>query len=253
MPINADYIRDLLENRYELYNQLSFIDTDPISIPHRFSSKADIEIAGLLTALISWGRRKAIIDAANNMMGLIDHDPYNFVMHHEKSDLAPLCKFVYRTFNGNDLINSIKALQHIYIKYEGLENIFTHNSGIFGGLVEFRRIVLQLHHERRFEKHIANVAGGAAAKRLNMFLRWMVRNDRRGVDFGIWTNISASQLYIPLDVHTGQVARKMQLLTRNANDWKAVLELTSTLGTFDPDDPVKYDFALFGLGVFEDF
>lgn len=261
-------LRYLLDSRVKEYNQLDFIHSDPIQVPHRFSRKEDIEIAAFLTATISWGQRKSIINNANLLMELMDNAPYDFLMdsktvisgrQESKSVEYPewqhIKRFVHRTFNGNDCLFFLESLRNIYTNHGGLETVFTsgYNTGnnIFGALQYFRQIFLSIPHEGRVEKHISNVAANSSAKRLNMFLRWMVRSDENEVDFGLWKNIPASALMLPLDVHTGNVARAYALLDRKQNDWKAVEEITSVLRTFDPTDPIKYDYALFGIGVFE--
>ena len=255
-------IKYLLDSRVAEYNRLDFIDSDPIQIPHRFVRKEDIEIAGFLTATISWGQRKSIINNANKLMDLMDNSPYDFLMYTssesssgEYPEWEDIRKFVHRTFNGNDCLFFLKSLQNIYTLHGGLEEVFTKGyraSGTaYGALQHFREIFLSTPHENRVRKHISDVTANSSAKRLNMFLRWMVRNDEQEVDFGLWENIPASALMLPLDVHTGDVARAYGLLNRKQNDWKAVEEITAILRTFDPLDPIKYDFALFGIGVFE--
>ena len=246
---------EFLELKYLQYNHLSFIETDPVSIPHQFTLKEDIEISGFLTATISWGKRKSILNAANKLMHLMDLAPYDFILNAGKHDLERLEKFYYRTFNQEDCIYFIRSLQNIYRNHGGLRNLFSamNETGIKQALGVFRSTFLSPEHPRHAEKHIPDPFAGSSAKRMQLFLRWMVRKDGRGVDFGIWPEISPSQLLIPLDVHSGRVARKLGLLTRKTNDWKAAEELTARLRIFDPEDPVKYDFALFGLGIFEGF
>ncbi len=255
-------IKYLLDSRVAEYNRLDFIDSDPIQIPHRFVRKEDIEIAGFLTATISWGQRKSIINNANKLMDLMDNSPYDFLMYTssksssgEYPEWEDIRKFVHRTFNGNDCLFFLKSLQNIYTLHGGLEAVFTkgyRTSGTaFGALQHFRETFLSIPHENRVRKHISDVTANSSAKRLNMFLRWMVRNDEQEVDFGLWENIPASALMLPLDVHTGDVARAYGLLNRKQNDWKAVEEITAILRSFDSSDPIKYDFALFGIGVFE--
>lgn len=251
-------LKDFLEEKYLLYNNKSFIPTDPIQIPHQFSKKEDIEIAGFLAATIAWGQRKSIIHNSNKLMLWMDNAPYDFIVHHSKKDLEPFKKFVHRTFNGTDCTFFIQSLQNIYKKHGGLENAFSKgiqkkDENIKNSIIGFRKLFLDFKHESRSEKHISNPDAKSSAKRLSMYLRWMVRNDKKGVDFGIWKNISPSQLCLPLDVHTGNVGRKLGLLHRTQNDWQAVEEITSVLKRFDKNDPVKYDFALFGLGAFEKF
>ena len=257
MVLTADLaqIKRLLDNRFEQYNRLDFIDSDPVQIPHRFSRKEDIEIAGFLTATISWGQRKSIIKNANSLMELLDNTPYDFLMEAGKADWERVSRFVHRTFNGDDCLFFLESLKNIYIHHLGLENIFTAgyemDGSIFGALSHFRKVFLSIPHANRVSKHISDVMANSAAKRLNMYMRWMVRADDNGVDFGLWKKIPASALMLPLDVHSGEVARGLGLLERKQNDWKAVEEITAVLQTFDATDPVKYDYALFGIGAFE--
>jgi uncharacterized protein (TIGR02757 family) len=254
--MNKDTLKDFLDAKVLEYNHPSFLQSDPIQIPHLFATKEDIEISGFLTAVIAWGNRKSIIKNAQNLMDLLDHSPFEFVMNHSETDLKSLEKFVHRTFNGTDLIYFIKGLQHIYAHYEGLEQVFTTSAGsssLQPAISSFKKRFFELPHPDRTQKHISDPVKGSAAKRINMFLRWMVRDSSTGVDFGLWQTIQPSQLSCPLDVHSGNVARKLGLLTRKQNDAKAVTELDRNLRLLDPIDPVKYDFALFGLGVFEKF
>nr|WP_262905146.1 TIGR02757 family protein [Flavobacterium psychrophilum] len=239
-----------------MYNNLNFIESDPIQIPHLFSLKEDIEIAGFLSATIAWGNRKMIINNSHKMMQLMGNSPYDFVLSHNENQLESLNKFVHRTFNGQDFAQFIKSLQHIYTNHNGLEAVFAKNAtkdSMQKSISEFKKIFFENNHLPRTQKHISDPISGSAAKRINMFLRWMVRQDTHGVDFGLWKTISPSALSCPLDVHSGNVARKLQLLLRKQNDAKAVYELDTNLRLLDPNDPVKYDFALFGLGVFEKF
>lgn len=245
---------DLLSQKAELYNSPEFIATDPIQIPHGFSKKQDIEIAGLLAATIAWGQRPTIIKNANRMVEFMDHDPHNFILNHQDSDLEKMKDFKHRTFNSEDLYFFIERLNFIYSKYDSLEDVFV--EGIQKGdqfmdnsIDHFRSVFLG-NAPTRTSKHVSSPAKGSATKRINMFLRWMVRQDNKGVDFGIWNNISPALLSCPLDVHSGNVAREYGLLHRKQNDWKAVVELDTSLREMDPTDPVKYDFALFGIGVF---
>ncbi len=254
--IDPQHLNILLNQKAHKFNQLAFIDTDPISIPHKFSNKHDIEIAAFLATTIAWGNRKAILKSANQLMAWMDNSPYDFVTNASEQDLKPFEKFVYRTFNGTDCQYFLSALKHIYLTHGGLEPVF--NTGyaktqtVFGTLNFARTVFFEMPHPARTQKHFANPAEGSAAKRLNLFLRWMVRHDASGVDFGLWKQIPMSKLMIPLDVHSGNVARQLGLLSRKQNDWKAVEELTSVLVTLDAADPIKYDFALFGMGVFND-
>ena len=252
-------LRDFLDAKVLEYNRPSFIENDPVGIPHLFTKKEDIEIAGYFAATIAWGQRPVIIRNANRWMQFMEMEPHQFVLNASASEIKKLNGFVHRTFNGTDAVFFIQAMRHIYKKHGGPENVFAAglktDSGlqIKNAILNFRNVFLSIQHETRSEKHIANPASGSNAKRINMFLRWMVRNDKAGVDFGIWKSISPSLLCCPLDVHVGNVARSLGLLTRSQDDWKSVEELTENLRQLDPNDPVKYDFALFGLGIFEGF
>jgi uncharacterized protein (TIGR02757 family) len=252
------HIKNFLDEEYLKYNSTSFIENDPILIPHQFHKKEDIEIAGFLTATIAWGNRKSIITNATKLMGWMDNQPLEFILNHSKLDLKPFDKFVHRTFNGKDCQFFIRSLKNIYTNHQGLEFVFksqnSENKGLEGfklkhNIVNFRNVFLEPKHLNRTEKHISNPLQKSSAKRLCMFLRWMVRHDKKGVDFGIWKSISPKELCLPLDVHTGNVSRALELLTRKQNDWQAVEEITSILRVFDANDPIKYDFALFGIGV----
>ena len=254
--MNKTELKSFLDEKVILYNNPNFIESDPIQIPHLFSLKEDIEIAGFLSATIAWGNRKMIINNSHKMMQLMGNSPYDFVMSHNENQLEFLDKFVHRTFNGQDFIQFIKSLQHIYTNHNGLEAIFATNAeknSMQKSISEFKKIFFEGNHLQRTEKHISDPTNGSAAKRINMFLRWMVRQDNNGVDFGLWKTIPASSLSCPLDVHSGNVARKLELLLRKQNDTKALSELDTNLRLLDANDPVKYDFALFGLGVFEKF
>ena len=254
--MNKAELKDFLDAKVIQYNNPKFIESDPIQIPHEFNKKEDIEIAGFLTATISWGNRKSIINNANRLMELLDNSPYDFVMNHQESDLEKLQPFVHRTFNGNDCIQFIKSLQNIYSNHNGLEAVFAKHAkqiSLQDSISKFKTVFFEIEHLQRTQKHVSDPLKKSAAKRINMFLRWMVRNDYTGVDFGIWKSISPSLLSCPLDVHSGNVARKLGLLKRKQNDAKALLELDTALRKLDAKDPVKYDFALFGLGVFENF
>lgn len=260
-PIKSDLLpfselKSFLDSKVEQYNNPKFIESDPIQIPHQFNTKEDIEISGFLTATIAWGNRKSIIKNAKQMMMLMDHSPYDFVMNHEEEDLKALLSFVHRTFNGEDFIQFVESLKHIYKNHNGLEGIFSkyaEKDSLQNSISKFKNHFFEIEHITRTQKHISDPLKNSAAKRINMFLRWMIRKDHSGVDFGIWKSLSPAQLSCPLDVHSGNVARKLGLLTRKQNDAKALLELDMTLRKLDKHDPVKYDFALFGLGVFEGF
>jgi len=248
-------LKEFLNTKVLEYNQPKFIESDPIQIPHQFTLKEDIEIAAFLTATIAWGKRNMIIKNSHKMMELMGNSPYDFVMSHQPHHLDIFEGFVHRTFNATDFGYFITALQHIYKKYNGLEAVFIPKEGenIQDAIANFKQTFFEIEHPTRTTKHVSNPQKGSAAKRLNMFLRWMVRNDNTGVDFGIWKNIKPAQLSCPLDVHSGNVARKLGLLIRKQNDAKALLELDNSLRKLDATDPVKYDFALFGLGIFEGF
>ncbi|MEZ4779452.1 MAG: TIGR02757 family protein [Flavobacteriaceae bacterium] len=249
-------LKEFLDEKAALYNQPRFIETDPIQVPHQFSKKEDIEIAGFLTASIAWGNRKSIITNAKKMMQLLENAPHDFVLHHTENDLESLQNFVHRTFNGEDFTYFIKALKHIYIAHSGLEAVFSKHAEkdcLQKSISEFKNKFFELPHLPRTQKHVSDPLKNSAAKRINMYLRWMVRNDNRGVDFGIWKSLKPSQLSCPLDVHSGNIARKLLLLKRKQNDAKALKELDFSIRNLDSQDPVKYDFALFGLGVFESF
>ena len=249
-------LKEFLDLKVTQYNNPKFIESDPIQIPHQFESKEDIEISGFLTATIAWGNRKMIIKNSQKMMDLMGHSPFDFVLNHKEHHLDNFEGFVHRTFNPIDFHFFIKSLQNIYKNHQGLEVIFSkyaQKKSTQSAIHEFKKIFFEIEHPYRTQKHISDPLKGSAAKRINMFLRWMVRNDNAGVDFGIWKKLSPSQLSCPLDVHSGNVARKLGLINRNQNDAKALLQLDTNLRKIDALDPVKYDFALFGLGVFEGF
>ncbi len=249
-------IKSFLDDKAFKYESPSFINEDPIQIPHNFSIKEDIEISGFLTAIISWGNRKMIIKNANLLMNLMDNSPFDFVLNHNKNDLNNLNQFVHRTFNSKDLCFFIKSLYNIYKNKGGLEYVFNANKeskNLNQVIHDFKNIFFSINHQQRTEKHISDPLKGSAAKRINMFLRWMVRSSRKGVDFGLWKNIDPGQLSCPLDIHSGRVARSLSLIKRKQNDNLALMELDSMLRKFDYKDPVKYDFALFGLSKYEKF
>jgi len=249
-------LKDFLDAKVIQYNNPKFIESDPIQIPHKFTIKEDIEIAGFLIATIAWGNRKSIINNANRLMNLLDNSPFDFILNHSETDLEKLQPFVHRTFNGNDCIQFITSLKHIYKNHNGLESLFAKHAekdSLQNSISKFKTTFFEIEHLQRTQKHVSDPLKNSAAKRINMFLRWMVRNDSAGVDFGLWKSLKPSQLSCPLDVHSGNVARKLGLLKRKQNDAKALFELDTALRKLDPIDPVKYDFALFGLGVFEGF
>lgn len=249
-------LKEFLDAKVEQYNRPQFLEEDPLQIPRQFSKKEDIEISAFLTATIAWGNRKSIINSASRLMQYLDGAPYDFITQHTHTDLESLLPFVHRTFNGTDLCYFIKSLQNMYHNHGGLEAIFTlhgEKDSLQPAITTFKSIFFELPHPHRTTKHISDPNKGSAAKRINMFLRWMVRANDTGVDFGIWKGVHPHQLSCPLDVHSGNVARKLGLLQRKQNDAKALKVLDTHLRRLDPLDPVKYDFALFGLGVFEKF
>lgn len=249
-------LKEFLDEKVELYNNPNFIESDPIQIPHQYTLKEDIEISGFLASTIAWGNRKMIINNSKKMMDLMGNSPYDFVMNSNENDLSCLENFVHRTFNGQDFVGFIKSLKNIYENHGGLESIFDKYQGkdsMQNAIVEFKKIFFEIPHHSRTEKHISDPSKNSSSKRINMWLRWNCRQDNKGVDLGIWKNISPSLLSCPLDIHSGNVARKLGLLNRKQNDAKALAELDSNLRKLDANDPVKYDFALFGLGVFEKF
>lgn len=256
MGLNTNELKDFLDTKVLQYNTVDFIAPDPVSVPHRYTLKEDIEISGFLAATIAWGNRTMITKNGHRMMDLMGESPYDFVMDHNEYQLERLQGFVHRTFNAADLVHFIKALQHIYKNKNGLEGLFNtyqEEDSLQPAIHQLHNAFFEIPHLERTKKHVANPNKGSVSKRINMYLRWMVRNDNAGVDFGLWKTISPAILSCPLDVHSGNVARKLGLLTRKQNDNKALLELDTSLRSLDPDDPVKYDFALFGLGIFEGF
>ncbi|MDR0511170.1 MAG: TIGR02757 family protein [Rikenellaceae bacterium] len=244
---------ELLEVLYRKYNAPDFIEHDPISIPHRYTRKEDIEISGFLSATIAWGNRKAIVRSCGRMMEFLDNAPHDFVVNASERELAMLHSYVHRTFNGDDLTVFVLALRQLIVRHGSLGRYFEQQWRELGDmrrvLSRFRADFFVAEHPRRAEKHLSSIDKGAACKRLNMFLRWMVRRDGHGVDFGLWDFIPTSALYLPLDVHSGNVGRELGLLRRSQNDWKSVEEITSALAAFDPEDPVRFDFSLFGAGI----
>ena len=248
-----------LNSKVDLYNQPSFIIADPICIPHSFSKKQDIEIAGLFAAIFAWGHRTTIINKTKELMHLMNNAPHDFCLHHSEKDLKKLLHFKHRTFNTTDLLYFISFLKFHYSNQSSLETAFSKginktDQTIENGLIHFYNYFFSLEDSPlRTRKHISSPENLSTCKRLNMYLRWMVRKDTTGVDFGIWKKISPKQLICPVDVHVARVARKLGLITRTQTDWQTALQLTQELRTFDNNDPVKYDFALFGLGVMEHF
>jgi uncharacterized protein (TIGR02757 family) len=254
--MNKSELKEFLDAKVEQYNHPKFLESDPIQIPHRFSKKEDVEISAFLTATIAWGNRKSIIKNANHMMELLDNSPHDFILNHQESDLDQLSGFVHRTFNDIDFSYFIQSLKNIYTNHDGLEQVFADklvSDSMQPAISGFKQTFFELPHPPRTTKHVSDPLKGSAAKRINMFLRWMVRDNSTGVDFGLWNSIPTSVLSCPLDVHSGNVGRKLKLLKRKQNDGKALAELDNSLRKLDAQDPVKYDFALFGLGVFEKF
>lgn len=251
--MRREELKEFLDEKAMQYNRPEFIETDPIRIPHKYSLKEDIEISGFLTSTIAWGNRKMIIRNAERLTEQMGNSPFDFVMEAKEKEIE---NFVHRTFNLIDLQFFLESLRNIYLQHGGMEGIFrTHatEKSLQPAISAFKRVFFEIEHPKRTTKHVSDPVKGSAAKRINMFLRWMVRKDPNGVDLGIWDSISPSLLSCPLDVHTGRVARKLKLIERNANDARALLELDQNLRKLDPKDPVRYDFALFGLGVFEGF
>lgn len=244
---------EMLEALHDKYNCEQFIEADPISVPHSFSELKDREIAGFLAATIAWGNRKAIVRSAHRMMEYMDNAPYDFVINAEQSDLDTLRSYVHRTFNGGDFVDFVRAMQSICRTYGSIgalfEGLYEQYGDISVVLSKVREIFFSVEHNSHCEKHFSSIDKGAACKRLNMYLRWFVRRDNRGVDFGAWQKIPMSALYLPLDVHSGNMGRELGLLSRRQSDWKATVEITTKLKEFCAEDPVKYDFALFGAGI----
>jgi uncharacterized protein (TIGR02757 family) len=252
--LTSSELKDFLDLKVEHFEKPDFISDDPIQVPHRFSKKEDIEISAFLTALIAWGQRKTIIRNAESLMERMDHQPHAFLMGMSKGEEEGFHNFVHRTFNGIDCCFFIQRLSKLYKKEGGLEGtlaILVAEQGTAAGLSAFKDLFFQGSPPARSKKHLADPLAGSSAKRLNMFLRWMVRDASKGVDFGLWKGVSPSQLSMPLDVHTGNVGRSLSILKHKQNNWKAVAELDASLRRMDPLDPVKYDFALYGLGVHE--
>ncbi len=249
--------KEILDFYYKKYNTTEFIKDDPISIPHRFSKKEDIEISAFWTSVIAWGRRNMIMKNATRLFDLMDNAPYDFIVNHQEKDREKFLDFKHRTFQPTDTMYFLEFLQWYYRNDESLENAFSdylkpEDNSIEPALVGFHNLFFSLKDApHRTKKHIPTPLRKSTCKKLNMFLRWMVRKDDNGVDFGIWKNIKPSQLMIPIDVHVDRIARQLGLLTRKQRDWKAVEEVTANLKLYDADDPVKYDFALFGYGVME--
>lgn len=238
-------VKNFLDESVEKYNHTSFIEDDPISIPHQFNKKEDIEIIAFIVAIIAWGNRRSIIKSGNTLMEIMEHQPHAFILNYTPFEYD----FVHRTFNSVDLDFFFRSLKNIYENHGGLETVFNKNLSAQQRIVQFRNVFLEVPHESRSQKHLANPMKGSSAKRINMYLRWMIRKDKKGVDFGLWKEHKISSLYVPLDVHTANSARALGLITRKANDWKSLEELMQHLQSFCPEDPCKYDYALFGLSA----
>jgi uncharacterized protein (TIGR02757 family) len=258
METDAQQLKKLLDEKVRLYNQPSFIEKDPVSIPHLFSKKQDKEISGFFAAILAWGNRTTIINNCSKLMHWMDNKPHDFIVHHRDSDLKPFIHFVHRTFNAIDLLYFISFLQWHYKNHSSLEDafvpekIYKHDT-VEQALIHFHNYVFSLEHPERTLKHIATPARKSACKRINMYLRWMVRKDNAGVDFGIWKKISPRQLVCPLDVHVARVAHRLGMLQTNQANWHNALHLTYQLREFNREDPAVYDYALFGLGMAERF
>ncbi|MFY0601529.1 MAG: TIGR02757 family protein [Cyclobacteriaceae bacterium] len=250
-------LKSFLDKKVDQYNSPSFISSDPISIPHQYSKKQDVEITGFVAAVLAWGQRKTIINKCKEFFEFMDNDPHHFILNHQENDLKPFLNFKHRTFNTTDALYFIHFFKYHYSMYDSLEDAFLQSGkeeGWFAGKAleaHFNYFFSLEEHPIRTYKHIPNPKRKSACKRLNMFLRWMVRKDDRGVDFGIWDRIPAERLICPCDVHVDRVGRRLGLITRKQTDWTTAVELTEELKKLDPKDPVKYDFALFGLGVEE--
>lgn len=260
LKITDERLKDFLDEKYLLYNRTDFIKDDPVSIPHQYTQLQDIEISGLWAAVLAWGQRKTIIKKCQELLALMDNAPYDFMLNHQDHDLKPFLQFKHRTFNATDTLYFLKFFQHFYRHHTSLEEAFVvpQNKGSFGdleaGLINFHNQFFGLEDfPERTRKHIATPARKSACKRINMFLRWMVRQDDKGVDFGLWKQLKPAQLICPCDLHVDRVARRLGLITRKQTDWLTAKELTQNLRLLDAEDPVKYDFALFGLGVNEKF
>ena len=251
--MREEELKELLERLHDEFNNEAFIEADPISVPHAFTSRGDVEIAGFMAATIAWGNRRAIVKSAHRMMRYMDNAPEDFVLNASDAELESLATYVHRTFNGRDFQDFVRALRHIFTTWGSLGSYFEQgyvkHQDLRPVLADFRRDFHSVAHDVHSEKHLSSIEKGAACKRLCMYLRWMVRRDDHGVDFGLWEKIPMSALYMPLDVHTGRMGRSLGLLTRKQSDWKAVEELTASLRRFSEDDPVRYDYALFGVGI----
>ncbi len=258
MTEDVKRLKNLLDEKVRLYNQPSFIDRDPVSVPHRFTKKQDIEISGLFAAVLAWGNRTSIINNCNRLMHWMDEAPHDFILHHKETDLKRFLTFAHRTFNATDLLYFISFLQYHYTHSASLEDAFVpantyRHETVEQALVHFHDYFFSIEHPERTRKHIATPARKSACKRINMYLRWMVRKDNNGVDFGIWKKLSPRQLICPLDVHVARVANRLGLLDNDKSNWQNAVLLTEKLRQLNPTDPAVYDYALFGLGMAERF
>lgn len=251
--LSREELRDLLEHLHDRYNRPEFIENDPISVPHSFTSRDDREVAGLLASTIAWGNRKAIVKSAHRMMQYMDNAPADFVRNASEQELVRLGSYVHRTFNGEDFKDFVRGVRGMFERFGGIgafvESRYEATSSMAQVLSDFRREFFACDHNPHCEKHLSSIDKGAACKRLNMYFRWFVRRDERGVDFGEWRKVPMSALYLPLDVHTGNMGRALGLLSRRQSDWKATVEITKSLREFDAEDPVRFDFSLFGAGI----
>ena len=251
--LSREELRDLLEHLHDQYNRPEFIENDPISVPHSFTLRDDREVAGLLASTIAWGNRKAIVKSAHRMMQYMDNAPADFVRNASEGELARLGSYVHRTFNGEDFKDFVRGVRGMFERFGGIgefvESRYEATGSMAQVLSDFRREFFACNHNSHCEKHLSSIDKGAACKRLNMYFRWFVRRDERGVDFGEWRKVPMSALYLPLDVHTGNMGRALGLLTRRQSDWKATVEITESLREFDAEDPVRFDFSLFGAGI----
>lgn len=251
--LSRDELRDLLDELHDKYNTPDFIEADPISVPHSFSDPVDREVAGFLAATIAWGNRRAIVQSAHRMIRYMDNAPADFVRNASDGDMAYLASFVHRTFNGVDFQDFVRGLRHIIEGWGSVGGYFEQRyeatEDVRIVISDFRKEFFSVEHDRHAEKHLSSIDKGAACKRIAMYMRWFVRRDNRGVDFGQWSRIPMSALYLPLDLHTGRMGRAMGLLTRKQDDWKAVEEITASLRDFSADDPTRYDYSLFGAGI----
>lgn len=251
--LSREELRELLDELHDKYNNPSFIEADPISVPHSFTNPIDREVAGFMAATIAWGNRRAIVQSSHRMMRYMDNAPADFVLNASEAEMAHLASFVHRTFNGVDFQDFVRGLRHIIEGWGSVggffEQSYERSGDVRCAISEFRKEFFNVEHDKHAEKHLSSIDRGAACKRIAMYMRWFVRQDDRSVDFGQWTKIPMSALYLPLDIHTGRMGRAMGLLQRKQDDWKAVEEITASLREFCPEDPTRYDYSLFGAGI----